>query len=481
MGVPVPASFQDDRYRAAVAAEQRTYQDCTNINDLPEIFHYWSNKYVRSQLEEFGFSTPNQMFLKYACRQCEQHHAWQFVSLGSGNCELEIELALHLLGKGYSDFVIECLDLNSAMLERGSRAAVAAGVQAQLRFIPADCNTWIAAHEYDAVIANQALHHVLNLEGVFQQVKACLQPDGIFIISDMIGRNGHQCWPEALEIVHEFWRQLPPSHRFNEKLGRYEELYENWDCSGEGFEGIRSQDILPLLLANFGFELFIAFANIVNPFVDRPFGFNFDVNSEWDRAFIDQVHKRDAEEIIAGHLKPTHMLAVVGRSPCAELQFREPLTPEFCIRSGEMQPQNTVPPAGEPYDWLSWPHSAQSELEIACRRLKEAEDRIKDRDRKLEATTAWGLRLNKDFEERTAWALQLDREREERSAYILRLTKDFEDRSAWALELNQELERLAWARTFELRWPRCCALVKQFLSFRNKQARTPAGGSPRHT
>ena len=66
--------------------------------------------------------------------------------------------------------------------------------------------------------------------------------------------------------MHEFWRKLPPSYRFNRKLERYEEMFLNYDCSADGFEGIRSQDILPLLLENFHFHVFIALAN-----VDRTF------------------------------------------------------------------------------------------------------------------------------------------------------------------------------------------------------------------
>ena len=48
-----------------------------------------------------------------------------------------------------------------------------------------------ANHEYDAVIANQSLHHVTNLEGLFDAIRHSLHPTGVFVTSDMIGRNGH--------------------------------------------------------------------------------------------------------------------------------------------------------------------------------------------------------------------------------------------------------------------------------------------------
>ena len=206
--------------------------------------------------------------------------------------------------------------------------------------------------EYDAVIANQSLHHVVNLEGLFDQVKRSLRPGGQFLISDMIGRNGHQRWPEALAVIHEFWRELPPSYRFNRLVGYYEELYQSWDCSTQGFEGVRSQDILPLLLDRFHFRLFVGYGNAIDPFIDRVFGCHFDPAAEWDRSFIDQVHRRDDEELIAGHLKPTHMIAVVTNERCD--RFDGNFSPR--LATPQPSPQNFPVRNFNPYQWGSWPH-----------------------------------------------------------------------------------------------------------------------------
>jgi len=327
-------------YDARAAAEKDIFRDCVNVHDLPDIFHYWSDGKIRPQLEVFGFSGPLGMFDKYLEEQCalKRGRSARFVSLGSGNCDLEIGMARALVAKGHHDFVIDCLDLNPAMLDRGRAAAVENGLAGRLCFVEADFNAWQPSREYDAVVANQALHHVLNLEGLFRQVKSALAPRGSFIISDMIGRNGHQLWPEALEIVHEFWRQLPPRYRYNHALKRHEELYQSWDCSVESFEGIRAQDILPLLLENFHFQFFFGCGNVIDPFVGRAFGHNFDPQRAWDREFIDRVHLRDEREMVAGRIKPTHMLAVVGNDPDQPTLFTEPLSPEFCVRRPDPKP-----------------------------------------------------------------------------------------------------------------------------------------------
>ena len=321
-------------YDARLAWEKGFYEDQVNVHDLPDIFHYWSDGKVRPKLEVFGFSGPLGMFDKYLEEHCafDKNRAVRFVSVGSGNCDLEIGMAQSLTSKGRQNFVIDCLDLNPAMLERGRAAAAENGLADRLCFVEADFNEWQPAREYDAVIANQALHHVVNLEGLFGRIRTALAPCGRFLISDMIGRNGHQLWPEALKIVHEFWRQLPDRYRYNRALNRYEKLYENWDCSRESFEGIRAQDILPLLLEYFHFEFFFGCGNVIDPFVGRAFGHNFDPKEAWDREFIDRVHLRDEQEMAAGRIKPTHMFAVVGNDRDQPTLFTEPLSPEFCVR-----------------------------------------------------------------------------------------------------------------------------------------------------
>ena len=107
--------------------------------------------------------------------------------------------------------------------------------------------------------------------------------------------------------------------------------------------------------------------------------------------------------------------------------------------TGESEQAPRAQTQKDAYEWRSWPHSPQDELEIACRRLREAEDRVQQR-------TAVVKELNKEVEERTAWALRLDKELEERTAWALRLDKELAEQRAVAEELNRQLNRLAWAR-----------------------------------
>lgn len=323
-----------DAYAARLAKETDIYKDVEDINVLPRIFHYWSHTYVRPLLEEVGVSNPDEFFAKYLHESAAKTRTGHptFISIGAGNCDTEVRVAQLMKKNGLSRFVIECLDMNPHMLARGRQMAEREGVAEHIVVVEGDFNKWRASKSYDGVMANQALHHVLNLEGLFNEIKRVLLPTANFITSDMIGRNGHQRWPEALVEVQRFWQELPNAYRYNRQLNRQEDVYENWDCSNEGFEGIRAQDILPLLLERFHMHVFIAFGNVVDVFVDRSFGHNFDGEGEWDRRFVDRLQAVDEEGLRSGKLTPTHLMAVMTTASTASPFRSRGLSPSACVR-----------------------------------------------------------------------------------------------------------------------------------------------------
>jgi len=482
----LPGVPESSSYAASVEAEKQIYRDCLDVHDLPPIFHYWSNLYVRPKLERFGFSSPEELFQLYVDKRFQKGgKERRVVSIGAGNCQLEVELAAHLAHAGYTDFTVECLDLNPDMLDRGRAHATRAAVSSRMNFVALDINAWTATAEYDCVLANQSLHHIVNLENLFAEIKRSLKPGGTFIVSDIIGRNGHQRWPEALELVREFWRKLPPTYRFNRSLQRYEETYEDWDCSQESFEGVRAQDILALLVESFSFELFIPFANVIEPFVDRAFGGNFDPAKDWDRNFIDSVHERDEREIVAGAIKPTHMLAVLGTDPLRAMQFTEPLSPRSCIRIPsrvETRSPGAETAAVPAYEWNQIPLYESKELEFLHGKWQASQDLAKDLAALVEERTQWAQRLDEELaraagkigglhgelQERTTWARQLDEEIAEARRIIAELHHELGERTAWVERLQREREELvlqvgertAWAQRLDKEGEELCVYLE---------------------
>lgn len=305
------------------------------VHDLPSIYHYWSNKYLLPKIKSFGFINAEDFFVKQISNlfRLYPNEKIRVVSIGAGNCDAEIRISCALISAGFEKFIIDCLDLNPVMLKRGSDSAISNGIEEFINVVEGDFNSWRPACSYHAVMANQSLHHVSNLEHLFASIEQAISlKNGVLITSDMIGMNGHQRWPEALKIVNEFWTVLPDKYKFNHQLKRQEDKFINWNCASDSFEGIRAQDILPLLIDRFHFDLFIPFANIIAPFIDRSFGPNYDTSSELDRSIIDKIHLKDELEISSGRIKPTQMFAVLSLDFSRSMKVSENLTPEFCVR-----------------------------------------------------------------------------------------------------------------------------------------------------
>lgn len=321
-------------YLRKIQQELTIYEKQVNVHDLPDIFHYWSNKYLVPKLRTFGFNNVNEFYVKYIVSQCKKNKnsTNYVVSIGSGNCDMEVDLVLKILGNKVSNFRLECLDINPDMLMRGKELAREKGIVNYMAFNESDINTWKVEKKYSVCIANQSLHHFVELEILFDKVKKSIHSEGIFLTSDVIGRNGHMRWPEALEVLKGIWSSMPDKYKYNHQLRRLEEEFDNWDCSKEGFEGIRSQDILPLLIENFYFEMFFAHSNNIIVFVDRSFGHNFNVNMKEDIEFIDKVAEMDNSLIEAGVIKPTQLIAVMRTVPVDNTKIYKNMTPEFCVR-----------------------------------------------------------------------------------------------------------------------------------------------------
>jgi SAM-dependent methyltransferase len=321
-------------YQAKMQQEISRYADVKNVHDLPPIFHFWSNKYLLPMCQDCGFSGIDNFFAKYLLEavRCSENPVPRIISIGAGNCDLEIRVAKLLKESGLNLFSFECLELNQHMLGRGKEQSLSEGVAEHMTFTECDFNAWKPTGIYAGIMANHSLHHVVNLEGLLDNVLFSLESTGKFVVSDMIGRNGHQRWPEALEILERFWQELPDSYRYHHLLKRHEPSYINWDCSSEGFEGIRAQDILPLLVERFDFQLFMGFANVIGPLIDRGFGHNFDTNAEWDRDFIDRVHAADEDGFRSGILKPTQMLAVMTPVPSTNHLYSRGISPKMAVR-----------------------------------------------------------------------------------------------------------------------------------------------------
>jgi 2-polyprenyl-3-methyl-5-hydroxy-6-metoxy-1,4-benzoquinol methylase len=326
-------------YQARVAQQVAQYAT-SEIHDVPPIYDYWSNTHLRPRLNAvLGVDTIPDFYVQHIRQRAARapHQVARILSIGAGDAEIEIQIAKQLLSSGLEAFRLEGMELSPILIERANQRIQEAGLAAHLVMVESDLNSWkqtgSSGEPYTAVLANHILHHVVELEALFANVAAAIGDTGVFLTADMIGRNGHQRWPEVLSLVNALWETLPKTLKYNHVFCETDEVYKNWDCcSPGGFEGIRAQDILPLLLQHFQFEKFLAFGGLPEAFCNRDYGPNYDPAVPAHTAFVDSVDQMNSLLLELGAIKPTMMFAVLSNHGVPAPSVWKNLSPEFCLR-----------------------------------------------------------------------------------------------------------------------------------------------------
>lgn len=323
-------------YETRLRQQQEQYATGAEIHGLPEIYHYWSNRYIAPYIQQvFGTKSITEIYAHPLAHMLDGGGARtrKFVSIGSGDCSEEIKIAKCLLEAGHSNFVILGFEVAAHLIGEANTAIARQGLAKHVASKFFDVNRGMIDEPIDAFIAHHSLHHIVELERLFDLIDQSLRPDGHFISCDMIGRNGHMRWPETLRYVEAIWANLPDIKKYNWQHRQQHNQFLNWDCSKEGFEGIRAQDILPLLLRHFSFEGFFGCGGFIDPFVDRGYGPNYDAANPLDRDFIDLVATANDAMIDSAQIKPTMMFAdMVKKKSGVALHVVGRRTPEFCVR-----------------------------------------------------------------------------------------------------------------------------------------------------
>ena len=326
-------------YGDLVQEQIEQYRDTEVMHDLPAVFHRWSADHVQPGLQAvFGVADINGFYVEAFVASAAGVAAPVFLSLGCGDGAVEIGVAQSLLARGIGQFRFVCYDLSDILLAR-FRDAVPAELADRFELVTGDLNAQAFEAGFDTIMANHSLHHMVDLEGIFRAAYQALKPGGVFVAGDMIGRNGHMRWPEARLFVDFFWPFLTEPQRNNVQLRRHEAAFMDHDCSTEGFEGIRAQDVLPEILRQ-GFHpwKFFGFGGFVDVFTDRCFGPNLDVANPNDVFLAQRIGVLNEVLLDAGLIKQTMMLAYFTKQP-REAAFFRARTAQAAVRQADRDPE----------------------------------------------------------------------------------------------------------------------------------------------
>ncbi len=194
---------------------------------------YW--QHVRKILGNSGFvNLPDYVCGKFPT----DDRPVEVLSLASGYCGNELNLARGMT----RPYKITCTDLNEAAFEKAKSVAKAESLA--MEFQPADLNfLTITPGRYDLIFAHAAIHHVINLEHLFEQIANGLSPTGILHITEVVGKNRKLIWDRNERYANALLDLMPEELTQGIHLAVHEDP--------DGMEGIRQEDIFPLLREHF--------------------------------------------------------------------------------------------------------------------------------------------------------------------------------------------------------------------------------------
>ncbi len=164
------------------------------------------------------------------------------LSLCAGAARIEAAYAAHL----GANVEWSLIDINSDLLRLASSQFPP---DIKLDLIEANINdVQYSGEKWDIIMCISALHHVIELEKVMKFCYLSLNADGEFwSLGESIGRNGNRLWPEARDRANAIFKNLPEKYRINSHSLQVDELLPDNDYSVGCFEGIRSEDIEPII------------------------------------------------------------------------------------------------------------------------------------------------------------------------------------------------------------------------------------------
>lgn len=293
---------QDTDYDRLVKEEIEEYSNIEVTEDLREggihahdSWAYWFQFLAR----KWG------TFLKQEIVEfCESRHNPRILSLGCGYGGVELSIADSLK----RPFEMLGLDLNESILE--SPRAVALRKNLPIRFQVMDINFLaIAEGEFDVVMAHASLHHLLNLEHVFQQIQKGLKDDGILVVQDIIGKTQVLFWKENVEFTQELVRSLPSRLTKGVTIPPYVEPELQI-----GMEGIRQEEIEEQIDLLFKPVRTFHYGSFMRLICTHPvLGKRLNPDDEQDREILDHLCRLDLKQIEDGILRPTEVLGVYSK------------------------------------------------------------------------------------------------------------------------------------------------------------------------
>ncbi len=156
-------------YDELIAIESRHWGEVRQDPQNPQIWH-------DPKLFEIFFGNEYRHFLERSIT-----NGPRVLELGCGEGSLTLELTSHGMD-------LTAIDLSAARIDRARTRAKGLNLQIEPNWIVADLNTFaLPKNSFDAIVAHDSLHHILQLGHLCEEVTRALKPGGHFIVMDYVG------------------------------------------------------------------------------------------------------------------------------------------------------------------------------------------------------------------------------------------------------------------------------------------------------
>ncbi len=220
--------------------------------------------------------------------------------LGCGSGWLERGLAI----RGRVQSIVAC-DFAADAVARAQAAAREAGLRPiEYRVVDLEKDP-LPEGPYDAVFANDVLHHIADLEGLYGRIHEALAPEGKFLFNEYVGPNRFQYSEERMDLINRYFR-LPGV------LWRRERADPVKLAAGDPTEAVRSEDVLPLAHKFFLIEAEYAYGGgLLNPLLYEVM-VNFDEGNPAHTRLLQVLCDAEDRLTRSGQLEPDFWI-FVGR------------------------------------------------------------------------------------------------------------------------------------------------------------------------
>ena len=218
-----------------------------------ELRYHWLNHPVtREYLQQRISGDPSVGSLAYWQAKYFPRPLGHALSLGCGfggfeRSLLQINGAEHVTG----------IDVSGGAIDGARSLAEQGGFADRITYQVFDLNKYsLPAASYDAIFGISAVHHIENLEKIFDQCHQALKPGALLFLDEYIGPTRWQYSDDIKDIINRILAILPPRfrRRFHAPGVLATEAWRPdllWFETTDPSESIRSADILPELKRKF--------------------------------------------------------------------------------------------------------------------------------------------------------------------------------------------------------------------------------------